>query len=356
MPQIILEADDERERCFNPKDEIVSKVIEYETSLKSKSSLVYLVENYRVLDHVLLKPIGREERACSTPRDHWMPMLGVEGKKSGITLLPEFLTRRTWVCSPSNSLSSKDGKISSSLWMTANGIRQMPSEMNKFLDAASGVGIPKKKGKVVNARVVEGRDGGSFTSQPNAQAPTVSQPRSLEAEIVIKAREDELVAIKRRRVEKDLKNSYQKRKICEDELEKKEKELDKVRKATIELELQVRHFVEGHIVDFLKSSTFKNIVNLYRLLTTIVAFTNCQNKVKLQYPEVDVTKITFGDQEGKVKENRESSIVDFRPKVELKWDRDIKGRTVFLPNFDFKFVMVDDEENGGANKPEQPAE
>ncbi|GKV15593.1 hypothetical protein SLEP1_g26370 [Rubroshorea leprosula] len=118
---------------------------------------------------------------------------------------------------------------------------------------------------------------------------------------------------------KDSENSYQKRKICEDELEKKEKELDKVRKAATKLELEVHNFVERHLANFLKSSTFENIVNLYQV---------------------------------EVKENGESSIVDFHPKIELKWDRDSRGRIIYPPNFDFKFISVDDKRSGSADKPD----
>ncbi|GKV11646.1 hypothetical protein SLEP1_g22886 [Rubroshorea leprosula] len=68
------------------------------------------------------------------------------------------------------------------------------------------------------------------------------------------------------------------RKICEDKLDKKEMELDEVRKVAANLELQVHNSAE---------------------------------KVKLQYLEVDVTKVTFEDQEGEVKENGESGTADF---------------------------------------------
>ncbi|GKV50783.1 hypothetical protein SLEP1_g57478 [Rubroshorea leprosula] len=94
------------------------------------------------------------------------------------------------------------------------------------------------------------------------------------------------------------------------------------------VELLVHNAMEEHIAKFLKSGTFDEIVNLYRLPTVILAFTNCRKKVKSQYPEVDVTK----------------------------------GCTIFPPNFDFKFVAVEEkvaevkgtEEEG--NQPPPPVE
>ncbi|GKV43065.1 hypothetical protein SLEP1_g50405 [Rubroshorea leprosula] len=69
----ILEREDEREECFNPEEEIVCKVMGYETSLENRSGLAHLVENYEVPGHVLVRPAGKRKRACSAPRDHWMP-------------------------------------------------------------------------------------------------------------------------------------------------------------------------------------------------------------------------------------------------------------------------------------------
>ncbi|GKV35913.1 hypothetical protein SLEP1_g44115 [Rubroshorea leprosula] len=132
--------------------------------------------------------------------------------------------------------------------------------------------------------------------------------------------------------------SHEKWKIWEDELKKKEKELDEVIRAVAELELKVHNSVEEHVAEFLKSNTFEDIIKLYQLPTTIVAFSDCQKKVKLQYPDVDVMKITFRDQEGEVEEDGESSTVDFCPEVMLKWDRDNRGRTFFPSNFILEFV------------------
>ncbi|GKV15368.1 hypothetical protein SLEP1_g26162 [Rubroshorea leprosula] len=139
-----------------------------------------------------------------------------------------------------------------------------------------------------------------------------------------------------------------KRKICEEKLEAQDKYMDKMRKAAAELKKNVNMLVhngmEEHIGNFLNSSTFKDILKLYRLPTAIVAFTDCRKKVKAQYPEVDVTTVTFGEQEEGVEEDGESLCADFLPQIMLKWERDAEGRTIFPPAFDAELVAVEGEE------------
>lgn len=152
-------------------------------------------------------------------------------------------------------------------------------------------------------------------------------------------------------LKKDAKNNYQKKMICKGDLKKAKKEVDKVKKAYTELEkdvdMRVHNTMEEHIENFLKSSTFDNIVNLYWHPIAILVFSDCRKKVKVQYPKINVTSITFGEQEGGVEEDRERSIVDFHPEVKLKWDKDSEGRTIFPLNIDFKFVAIDKEGSGG---------
>ncbi|GLT48811.1 hypothetical protein SLA2020_224100 [Shorea laevis] len=105
----------------------------------------------------------------------------------------------------------------------------------------------------------------------------------------------------------------------------------------------VHNSMEGHIADFLKSDVFEDIVNLYRLPTAILAFTECRKKLKAQYPEVDVTSVTFGEQEDGVEENGESSTTGFKPEIELKWKRTKDGLTIFPPKLEVKFVAVEEE-------------
>ncbi|GKV36701.1 hypothetical protein SLEP1_g44801 [Rubroshorea leprosula] len=76
-------------------------------------------------------------------------------------------------------------------------------------------------------------------------------------------------------------------------------------------------------------------------------------KVKAEYPEVDITKITFGEQEEGVEENGESMSADFHPQIKLRWEHDADGRAVFPPQFDFEFVAVEEE---GAEVEEEEVE
>ncbi|GKV03026.1 hypothetical protein SLEP1_g15391 [Rubroshorea leprosula] len=114
-----------------------------------------------------------------------------------------------------------------------------------------------------------------------------------------------------------------KRKICEEKLEAQDKYIESLKKGAVELkkyvELLVHNRMEGHIGNFLNSSTFEDILKLYRLPTAILAFTDCRKKVKAQYLEVDVTTVTFGEQEE-------------------------GGRTIFPPTFDAELVAVEGEE------------
>ncbi|GKV15477.1 hypothetical protein SLEP1_g26264 [Rubroshorea leprosula] len=138
-----------------------------------------------------------------------------------------------------------------------------------------------------------------------------------------------------------------KRKISESEREALAQELKLTKEAFLELKGNVQTLVHNgmkeHIGNFISSSSFDNIVNLYRLPTAIIAFTDCRKKVKVEYPEVDITKITFGEQEEGVEEDGESMSADFHPQIKLRWEDDVNGRAVFPPQFNFEFVAVEDE-------------
>ncbi|GKV09620.1 hypothetical protein SLEP1_g21092 [Rubroshorea leprosula] len=139
-----------------------------------------------------------------------------------------------------------------------------------------------------------------------------------EAEVKVAKLKTEMEELRKENatLKKDSELSYKKRKICEDELEKKEKELDEVVRVAAELELKVHNSVEEHVAGFLKSNTFEDIVKLYWLSTTIVAFFDCQKK----------------------------------------WNKENKGRTILPSNFSFEFIPAGDEGTEGANNPDQPAE
>ncbi|GKV08580.1 hypothetical protein SLEP1_g20193 [Rubroshorea leprosula] len=131
---------------------------------------------------------------------------------------------------------------------------------------------------------------------------------------------DEVVpAVKQLEEEKDslstkLVFEERKRKISKSERNAQEKEIKKMKDVVVELkknvELLVHNAMEEHIVDFLRSGTFENIVNLYWLPTIILAFIDCRKKVKSQYPEVDVTSVTFGEQEEEMEENVEEEVAE----------------------------------------------
>ncbi|GKV21715.1 hypothetical protein SLEP1_g31669 [Rubroshorea leprosula] len=139
-----------------------------------------------------------------------------------------------------------------------------------------------------------------------------------------------------------------KRRISESEREAQAQEIRLMTEAFKELKGNMQKLVHNgmkeHISNFLSSSWFDSIVNLYRLPTAIIAFTDCRKKVKAAYPEVDVTKVTFGEQEEGVEEDGESMSADFRPQIKLRWEDDADDLAVFPSQFDFEFLAVEEEE------------
>ncbi|GKV20256.1 hypothetical protein SLEP1_g30410 [Rubroshorea leprosula] len=74
IPSNILEARSGVDGCYDPELEIVSEVRGYVSELGSRESLRGLVGNCNLPHHILIRPAGLNERACSAPRDHWMPL------------------------------------------------------------------------------------------------------------------------------------------------------------------------------------------------------------------------------------------------------------------------------------------
>ncbi|GKU99434.1 hypothetical protein SLEP1_g12287 [Rubroshorea leprosula] len=74
IPSNILEIEGGDDRCYDVEADIVFEVKGYESELVTRDSLSYLVETYDLPHQVLIRPAGVKERACSAPRDHWMPM------------------------------------------------------------------------------------------------------------------------------------------------------------------------------------------------------------------------------------------------------------------------------------------
>ncbi|GKV50060.1 hypothetical protein SLEP1_g56776 [Rubroshorea leprosula] len=109
-------------------------------------------------------------------------------------------------------------------------------------------------------------------------------------------------------------------------------------------ELAVHNSMEEHVSDFVKSTMFAEVVDLYHLPTLVMVFANCRKKVKAQNPEVDVTSITFGPEEAGVEENGDSNTAKFCLEVKLTWEWDEVGKTILPSTLDFEFVVVDEEE------------
>ncbi|GLT26831.1 hypothetical protein SLA2020_018730 [Shorea laevis] len=76
IPPNILEVNNEVDRCYDIRADIISEVRQYETEMGMRDSLAYLVDTYDLSSSVLIRPAGVEERAYSAPRDHWMPVYG----------------------------------------------------------------------------------------------------------------------------------------------------------------------------------------------------------------------------------------------------------------------------------------
>ncbi|GKV17078.1 hypothetical protein SLEP1_g27629 [Rubroshorea leprosula] len=74
IPSNVLEVDPDRAKFYNEGEEVVSEVVGYESMWRRRSDLSHLVEQYAIQGHVLLRSAEERERACSAPRDHWMPV------------------------------------------------------------------------------------------------------------------------------------------------------------------------------------------------------------------------------------------------------------------------------------------
>ncbi|GKU87455.1 hypothetical protein SLEP1_g1851 [Rubroshorea leprosula] len=72
VPTTILEVGGSRARCYDEREKVVGEVRGYNSCWRSRGELGHLVENYNIPPHVLVRPVGSEERACSALKDHWM--------------------------------------------------------------------------------------------------------------------------------------------------------------------------------------------------------------------------------------------------------------------------------------------
>ncbi|GKV35945.1 hypothetical protein SLEP1_g44140 [Rubroshorea leprosula] len=496
VPVNILEVGDRSDKCYDSGADIVSEVKGYESKLRSRNSLSYLVDSYEISSRVLIRPAGVKERACSAPKDHWMPVYAhylatrlrfpvpdllvwllleysvglTQLSPNAIRVIIGFVVycRAKGVRVPTINMFKhffvlKAGSRKEKGWYYFTPRSSNKEKRNLFSAGPSSIKGWKEKFFFVDDTEWEKGDGeekvpdfgegcvakGGGHMEKGQMSST--EPRAAEeVELRSKRKRDEVdqAQKKKRRMEEEVRrdevvefvprpapveldpdlketenfinayvpevdrrearekvllhrgtsivrhtleiatwvnalaqeflelvkecNNLQKEK---DELLKKngemKRELDIVVPTVTSLqeerdtlktilsfkekkkrmceeendaqEEEIRR-MEEHINNFINSSTFDNIVNLYLLPTTILAFTDCRKKVKTEYPEVDITKITFGKQEEGVEENGESLSTDFRPQVELRWDHDEQGRVFFPLNFNFEFVVVEEEE------------
>ncbi|GKV13483.1 hypothetical protein SLEP1_g24485, partial [Rubroshorea leprosula] len=190
IPSNVLESGGGVDGCYDPDLEIVSEVRGYVSELGSRSSLRGLVGNCNLPHHVLIKPAGVNERACSAPRDHWMPIYlhyliaGLRGEKGWYYFGPRSSSkenRNLFSAGPSSikgwkekffflddtewsrkdakvgKLVREEGDVVDILYLTSpNAIEAAelygPSslseaEMDDFVNAAGGLRIPKKPRK-----------------------------------------------------------------------------------------------------------------------------------------------------------------------------------------------------------------
>ncbi|GKV04515.1 hypothetical protein SLEP1_g16668 [Rubroshorea leprosula] len=491
IPITVVEVKGRGEREYDVNAEIVEEVQQYRSELRTRDSLGHLVENYEISSRVLVRPAGVEERACSAPRDHWMPIYShyllaglrfpipellvglLLDYKIGLTqLVPNamrggsmrdegwyYFTPRVANRESRFSLNEdeeeevrrlvrKRGDLLNIMDLTSAQCIEAaklygPSalseaKMYQFLNTAGGAAIPKKlrkKSKTSTKQVDEGRARKEVVPMTSTEveeevpqlkrkgweerralqkkqrvveeetgnevpvfvprpSPVVHQqhlPRSGPMQRAVgssevwwsirgeaRSRERELGEWSSPGIQGEPEGSFtlaeaarpavegeggleqeraslstklvfeeSKRRISESEREAQAQELKLTKEAFLELKANVQTLVHNgmkeHINNLISSSSFDSIVNLYRLPIAIIAFTDCRKKVKAEYPEVDVTKITFGEQEGGVEEDGESMSADFRPQIKLRWEDDADGLAVFPPQFDFEFVAVEEE-------------
>ncbi|GKV37984.1 hypothetical protein SLEP1_g45942 [Rubroshorea leprosula] len=500
VPANILEVGDRNNKCYDSGADIVSEVKVYESELRSRDSLSHLVETYEISSRVLVRPVGVEERVCSAPQDHWMPVCahyvavglrfplpdllvwllleysvgltqlspntvrviigfivycrargvkvptvsmfkhffvlkaGSRKEKGWYYFTPrssnkekrnlfsagpssikgwkekfffvddtewergdgevEFLSN--WKAKKANknkySLNSdeeeeveklvrKEGDIVDIMFLTNLDVIEAvelyrPSsmseaKMDKFLGVASGVAIPKKlrkKSKTFDNAASEKGDGNKEKAQMSSEGDEVVEfvPQPAPIELDPKLRETEVPTHGKGKaivptpalqssifgsnnfsVVKNFINAY----VLEvDRHQAREKVLMYGGTSVVRHALETATWVNALAQEFMElmrernSLSFDNIVNLYRMPTAILTFIDCRKKVKAEYPDVDITKITFGEQEEGVEENGESMSADFHLQIKLRWDHNEEERTVFPPNFDFEFVAVEEEE------------
>ncbi|GKV38174.1 hypothetical protein SLEP1_g46112 [Rubroshorea leprosula] len=172
IPITVVEVEGRGERDYDVNADIVEEVKQYRSELRTRDSLGHLVENYEISSRVLVRPAGVEERACSAPWDHWMPVYAhylIAGLKFPILELLVDDTEWEWERGDAEVRELTSWKAKRANQNSAQCIEAAelygPSalseaEMDQFLNTVGGVAIPKKprkKLKTSTKQVDEGR-------------------------------------------------------------------------------------------------------------------------------------------------------------------------------------------------------
>ncbi|GKV11356.1 hypothetical protein SLEP1_g22620 [Rubroshorea leprosula] len=307
VPIIVVEVEGRNERCYDVDAEIVSEVRQYESKLETRDSLDDTEWERRDAEVELLsswkaKKANQNKYSLNEDEEEKVGKLVKEGGKL-VNIM--YLTNVDCIEAVELYGSSALSEV----------------EMDKFLNAVGGLAIPKKRQRLQLRRGVKwelGRRRGAEVLWGNLVKHALEKEKE---ELEKKNKDmqealDEVVpTVKQLEQEKDslstkLVFEKKKRKISESEREAQEKEIKAMKEVVVELkknvQLLIHNGMEEHINNFINSSSFDNIINLYRLPTAILAFTDCRKKVKAKYPEVDIMKITFSEQEEGVEENGET--------------------------------------------------
>ncbi|GKV43073.1 hypothetical protein SLEP1_g50413 [Rubroshorea leprosula] len=466
IPITVVEVEGRGERDYDVNAKIVEEVKQYRFELRTRDSLGHLVENYEISSRVLVRPAGVEERPCSAPQDHWMPIYShyliaglrfpipellvgpssIKGWKEKFFFVDDMEWERgdaevrelaSWKAKKANQnrfnlnedkeeevrkLVRKGGDLLNIMDLTSAQCIEAaelygPSalseaEMDQFLNTAGEVAIlkkPRKKSKTSTKQVDEGRakkekkkvveeEGrGNEVPQFVPQPPPIKldpELRQLEEGVEVRAPEPSTGArwfINRTFPEVDKRNArdealrYGGASVVKhvlksaswkekEELEKKNKELQeslnevvptvkqleqeraslstklvfeeskrRISKSEREAQAQEIKLMKEAFVE-LKENVQTLVHNgMKEHINNFISSSSLQEEGKAEYPEVDITKITFEEQEEGVEEDGESMSADFRPQIKLRWEHDANGRAVFPPQFDFEFVVVEEE-------------
>ncbi|GKV46857.1 hypothetical protein SLEP1_g53818 [Rubroshorea leprosula] len=171
IPLNVLEVEGGGDKCYDREADIVSEVMGYKSELVTRDSLNYLVDTYALPYQVLIRSAGVEEKACSVPRDHWMPMyahylavgLRFPILKLLVGLLLEYNIGLTQLVPNAvreeevEKLVREGDDILNIMYLTSLDVIEAaelygPSslreaEMDKFLSSAGGIAITKKPRK-----------------------------------------------------------------------------------------------------------------------------------------------------------------------------------------------------------------